>query len=76
MGTLTTGDGRRACDMGPLITREHRDKVATYIDLADEDGATVVVDGRGVEVDGEAGERTELVVSAYGIAQMDLRGGR
>src|ERR671921_230371 len=30
MGTLKTGDGRRSCDMGPLITREHRDKVATY----------------------------------------------
>ena len=29
-----------------------------------------------VEIDGAAGERTELVVSAYGIAQMDLRGDR
>ncbi len=46
MATLKTGDGRRACDMGPLITREHRDKVATYVDLATADGATVVVDGR------------------------------
>jgi len=46
MATLKTGDGRRACDMGPLITREHRDKVATYVDLAITDGATVVVDGR------------------------------
>ena len=27
-GKLRTGDGRAACDMGPLITREHRDKVA------------------------------------------------
>ncbi|MCW2754897.1 MAG: mmsA [Marmoricola sp.] len=53
MATLTTGDGRRACDMGPLITREHRDKVAAYVDLATEDGATVVVDGRDPQVDGE-----------------------
>ncbi|MCW2856691.1 MAG: mmsA [Marmoricola sp.] len=53
MATLTTGDGRRACDMGPLITREHRDKVATYVDLATEDGATVVVDGRDPQIDGE-----------------------
>ncbi|HEY0260126.1 MAG TPA: CoA-acylating methylmalonate-semialdehyde dehydrogenase [Lacisediminihabitans sp.] len=52
MSGLTVGDGRRSCDMGPLITREHRDKVAGYIDLATEDGATVVVDGRGIEVDG------------------------
>jgi malonate-semialdehyde dehydrogenase (acetylating) / methylmalonate-semialdehyde dehydrogenase len=40
--------------MGPLITKEHRDKVAGYIDLATQDGATVVVDGRGIEVDGAA----------------------
>ncbi len=55
MSTLTVGDGRRSCDMGPLITEVHRDKVASYIDLATEDGATVVVDGRGVKVNGESG---------------------
>jgi malonate-semialdehyde dehydrogenase (acetylating)/methylmalonate-semialdehyde dehydrogenase len=54
MGRLTVGDGLRGCDMGPLITREHRDKVASYIDIATADGATVVVDGRGVEANGEA----------------------
>ena len=48
-----TGDGRQGCDMGPLITREHRDKVAGYIDVAASDGATVVVDGRDGEFDGE-----------------------
>ncbi len=52
MTALTVGDGRRGCDMGPLITKEHRDKVAGYIELAETDGATVVVDGRGVTVDG------------------------
>jgi malonate-semialdehyde dehydrogenase (acetylating)/methylmalonate-semialdehyde dehydrogenase len=52
MGKLVIGDGRRGCDMGPLITREHRDKVAGYLDVAETDGAAVVVDGRGVEVDG------------------------
>jgi malonate-semialdehyde dehydrogenase (acetylating) / methylmalonate-semialdehyde dehydrogenase len=51
---LTVGDGTRGCDMGPLITKEHRDKVASYIDIATADGATVVVDGRGVTVDGGA----------------------
>jgi malonate-semialdehyde dehydrogenase (acetylating)/methylmalonate-semialdehyde dehydrogenase len=50
---LRVGDGMRGCDMGPLITEAHRDKVASYIDLARTDGATVVVDGRGIEVDGE-----------------------
>ena len=54
MKGLKIGDGMRGCDMGPLITAAHRDKVASYIDLAAEDGADVVVDGRGVEVDGEA----------------------
>ncbi|MEO7626668.1 MAG: aldehyde dehydrogenase family protein, partial [Nocardioides sp.] len=48
------GDGTRGNDMGPLITREHRDKVAGYVDIAASDGASVVVDGRGQEVDGEA----------------------
>ena len=33
-------------EMGPLISREHRDKVAGYMDSAKEDGATVTVDGR------------------------------
>jgi len=52
MAGLTVGDGLRGCDMGPLITKEHRDKVSSYIDIATDDGATVVVDGRGVDVDG------------------------
>ena len=54
MSKLKIGDGRRNCDMGPLVTKEHRDKVAGYIDAAITDGATVVVDGRGIKVDGEA----------------------
>ena len=54
MATLRTGDGRRGCDMGPLVTQQHRDKVTSYIDIATADGATVVVDGRNVKVDGEA----------------------
>lgn len=51
---LRVGDGTRDPDMGPLITGEHRDKVASYIDVAATDGAKVVVDGRDVEPDGEA----------------------
>ena len=53
MKTLRTGDGRRGCDMGPLVTKEHRDKVAGYIDVAIADGAKVVVDGRDVKADGD-----------------------
>lgn len=54
MATLKVGDGTRNCDMGPLITKEHRDKVAGYLEVAEQDGATIVVDGRGIEVDGAA----------------------
>jgi len=53
MKNLKVGDGTRNCDMGPLITKEHRDKVAGYIDLAKSDQAEIVVDGRGVAVDGD-----------------------
>ncbi len=51
--TLVIGDGRRSCDMGPLVTRAHRDTVASYVDVAAGDGATVVVDGRGVSPDAD-----------------------
>jgi malonate-semialdehyde dehydrogenase (acetylating)/methylmalonate-semialdehyde dehydrogenase len=53
---LRIGDGRRDPDMGPLVTEQHRDKVASYIEVAIDDGASVVVDGRDVVADGsEAG---------------------
>jgi malonate-semialdehyde dehydrogenase (acetylating)/methylmalonate-semialdehyde dehydrogenase len=35
-------------DMGPLVTREHRDRVAGYVTLGVEEGAELVVDGRDV----------------------------
>jgi malonate-semialdehyde dehydrogenase (acetylating) / methylmalonate-semialdehyde dehydrogenase len=54
MAKLRTGDGRRGCDMGPLVTREHRDRVASYLDAGVAAGATLVVDGRDVDVDGES----------------------
>jgi malonate-semialdehyde dehydrogenase (acetylating)/methylmalonate-semialdehyde dehydrogenase len=55
MAGLRTGDGRRGCDMGPLVTRAHRDKVAGYVQAGVAEGATLVVDGREVQPDGEAG---------------------
>ena len=39
-------------DFGPLITREHKQKVVGYIDSSEKDGATVVVDGRNPSVEG------------------------
>ncbi|MEV6107935.1 CoA-acylating methylmalonate-semialdehyde dehydrogenase [Streptomyces sp. NPDC051940] len=49
---IRTGDGTRGCDMGPLVTAAHRDKVASYVDKAEQEGATLVLDGREVEADG------------------------
>jgi len=54
MAGLRTGDGRRGCDMGPLVTRAHRDKVAGYVEAGVDEGATLVVDGREVQADGAA----------------------
>jgi malonate-semialdehyde dehydrogenase (acetylating)/methylmalonate-semialdehyde dehydrogenase len=38
IATLRTGDGRRGCDMGPLVTGVHRDKVQGYVDAGVEGG--------------------------------------
>jgi malonate-semialdehyde dehydrogenase (acetylating)/methylmalonate-semialdehyde dehydrogenase len=51
---LKIGDGTKDSDMGPLVTKAHRDKVASYIDAGEADGAKVVVDGRQVMPNGEA----------------------
>ena len=40
-------------EMGPLVTREHRDRVASYVESAHGEGATVVVDGRDSCPDGD-----------------------
>jgi malonate-semialdehyde dehydrogenase (acetylating)/methylmalonate-semialdehyde dehydrogenase len=40
-------------EMGPLITREHRDRVASYLDSGREQGASVLVDGRDSAPDGD-----------------------
>jgi len=44
---IKVGDGMEPdVEMGPLITREHRDRVASFLDKGPEEGATVVADGR------------------------------
>jgi malonate-semialdehyde dehydrogenase (acetylating)/methylmalonate-semialdehyde dehydrogenase len=44
-----------ACDMGPLVTKAHFEKVKGYVDQGVAEGATLVVDGRGVTVPGHEG---------------------
>jgi malonate-semialdehyde dehydrogenase (acetylating)/methylmalonate-semialdehyde dehydrogenase len=36
-------------ELGPLITRAHRDRVSSYVDTGRNEGATVVTDGRGAD---------------------------
>jgi malonate-semialdehyde dehydrogenase (acetylating) / methylmalonate-semialdehyde dehydrogenase len=50
---LRTGDGRRGCDMGPLVTSAAQERVSGYIDAGEQAGATLVVDGRQGEFDAE-----------------------
>ena len=42
-------------EMGPLITAEHRDRVASYLDIGRDEGANVVIDGRHHQSSGEDG---------------------
>jgi malonate-semialdehyde dehydrogenase (acetylating)/methylmalonate-semialdehyde dehydrogenase len=44
---IKVGNGAEpACEMGPLISSEHRDRVATHLDSAVAEGATIALDGR------------------------------
>jgi len=42
-------------NMGPVITRQHRDRVAQLIEIGANEGAKIAADGRGVKVDGAPG---------------------
>jgi malonate-semialdehyde dehydrogenase (acetylating)/methylmalonate-semialdehyde dehydrogenase len=54
---LRVGPGRDPdSEMGPLVTRQHRDRVASYVDGAVAAGARVPVDGRGLRPDGASGD--------------------
>jgi malonate-semialdehyde dehydrogenase (acetylating)/methylmalonate-semialdehyde dehydrogenase len=59
--TLLIGDGStdaaaqgKEADMGPLVTRAHRDRVAGFIASGQDAGAKLVIDGRDVDARGEA----------------------
>jgi malonate-semialdehyde dehydrogenase (acetylating)/methylmalonate-semialdehyde dehydrogenase len=51
---LVVGPGTDpSSEMGPLITAEHRDRVASYVARGSDEGAEVVVDGRQRQVDAD-----------------------
>jgi malonate-semialdehyde dehydrogenase (acetylating)/methylmalonate-semialdehyde dehydrogenase len=50
---IKIGPGERdGMDMGPLVTGQHRDKVKRYVDAGVKEGASAVVDGRGLKIAG------------------------
>jgi malonate-semialdehyde dehydrogenase (acetylating)/methylmalonate-semialdehyde dehydrogenase len=50
---LHVGPGQEeSSEMGPLVTKQHRDKVASYLDAGVQQGATLVIDGREHAIDG------------------------
>ncbi len=54
LAKVKVGDGLDpTSEMGPLVTREHRDKVASYLESGPAQGATLVADGRETAPDGD-----------------------
>ncbi len=60
-------------EMGPLITREHRDKVASYLEGAKAEGAKVVIDGRKHKFTGDAKNGFFLGVSLVDKAKPGMK---
>lgn len=53
MARINVGDGTQNVDMGPLVSAVHRDKVTSYIAAGVDSGATLVVDGRALDIAGD-----------------------
>ncbi len=50
---LKVGPGMdKYSEMGPLVTKEHLEKVKSYVDLGVKEGANLVVDGRNIKLQG------------------------
>jgi malonate-semialdehyde dehydrogenase (acetylating)/methylmalonate-semialdehyde dehydrogenase len=53
---LKIGNGSQpGMDMGPLVSKQHLEKVSGYVDLGVKEGAKLLVDGRGIKVPGAEG---------------------
>ena len=54
IGNIKMGPGTMDdADMGPLVTGEHRDRVASFIEIGEKEGAKLVVDGRNAKAEGD-----------------------
>jgi malonate-semialdehyde dehydrogenase (acetylating)/methylmalonate-semialdehyde dehydrogenase len=54
LGAIHVGNGMQPnIDMGPLVTRQHRDRVRQYVEEGVTAGATLVADGRSIDVEGD-----------------------
>ena len=50
---LKVGPGMdKQSEMGPLITKEHLEKVKSYVDIGEKEGAKLIVDGRNFKIQG------------------------
>ena len=50
---LKVGPGMdKQSEMGPLVTKEHLEKVKSYVDIGEKEGAKLIVDGRGFKIQG------------------------
>jgi malonate-semialdehyde dehydrogenase (acetylating) / methylmalonate-semialdehyde dehydrogenase len=74
LGRIRIGDGsHEQSEMGPLITREHRDRVAGYVERGAAEGAQVIADGRALALENDAGfflgpcllDRVQPTMSVY-----------
>ena len=51
--SLKVGPGMdKSSEMGPLVTKEHLEKVRGYVDIGEKEGAKLVVDGRNFKIQG------------------------
>ena len=81
VAALRIGPGLDASDdMGPLVSAAHRDRVSSYVDLGVEEGALLVVDGRGHQVEGGGegfyigGSLFDQVTTAMRVYQEEIFG--
>ena len=50
---LKVGPGMdKQSEMGPLVTKDHLEKVRSYVDIGEKEGAKLIVDGRGFKIQG------------------------